>query len=312
MNNKTLPVICITLAGILWGCISIFMKGLPGDGPLSGGLSGTGLSTLGVSCVRLIFAAVIYALFMLIKDRKKLKIDPRDIWMFLLSGVVSVAFFNFLYTYTVIHSQASIGVVLLYTSPIFTMILAAIFFKEKLTVRKIIALVLVFAGCVLVSGLIGGSYKISFLVLITGLGSGLFWGSYTIFSRITLQKYTSETASVWSVILAGVVMIPFAIKEQVPAQIAANPSIIWWGTGIAVFSTVLPYALYTYGLTYVESGKASVIVSVELIAGNIVGMVIFGEPHDTLKIIGIVLIVLAILLLNLNLPKKEVDIKNPL
>ena len=310
--NKTLPVICITLSGILWGCISIFMMGFPGEGPLSGGLSGTGLSTLGVSCVRLIFAAVIYALFMLIKDRKKLKIDPRDIWMFLLSGVVSVAFFNFLYTYTVIHSQASIGVVLLYTSPIFTMILAAIFFKEKLTLKKIAALILVFAGCVLVSGLIGGSYKISFLVLITGLGSGLFWGSYTIFSRITLRKYTSETASVWSVILAGVVMIPFAVKEQVPAQIVANPRIIWWGIGIAVFSTVLPYALYTYGLTSVESGKASVIVSVELIAGNIVGMVIFGEPHDPLKITGIVLIVLAILILNLKLPKKEVDNKNPL
>lgn len=310
--NNTLPVICITLSGILWGCISIFMKGFPGEGPLSGGLSGTGLSTLGVSCVRLIFAAVIYALFMLIKDRKKLKIDPRDIWMFLLSGVVSVAFFNFLYTYTVIHSQASIGVVLLYTSPIFTMILAAIFFKEKLTLKKIAALILVFAGCVLVSGLIGGSYKISFLVLITGLGSGLFWGSYTIFSRITLKKYTSETASVWSVILAGVVMIPFAIKEQVPAQIVANPRIIWWGIGIAVFSTVLPYALYTYGLTYVESGKASVIVSVELIAGNIVGMVIFGEPHDLLKLTGIVLIVLAILILNLKLPKKEVDNKNSL
>lgn len=179
--NRTKPVICIIISGILWGCISVFMKGFPGEGFFSGGLAGTGLTTLGVSCVRLIFAAVLYALFMLIKDRKRLKIDPRDIWMFALSGIVSVAFFNFLYTYTVIHSQASVGVVLLYTSPIFTMILAAIFFKEQLTARKITALILVFAGCVLVSGLIGGSYKISFLVLLTGLGSGLFWGSYTIF-----------------------------------------------------------------------------------------------------------------------------------
>lgn len=302
--KKAIPVISILLAGILWGCISIFMKGFPVEGALGGGLSGTGLSTLGVSCVRLIFAAVLYALYMLIKDRSKLKIRPRDIWMFLLSGIVSVALFNFLYTYTVIHSQASVGVVLLYTSPIFTMILAAIFFKEKLTAKKIAALMLVFAGCVLVSGLIGGSYKISFLVLLTGLGSGLFWGSYTIFSRITLQHYTSETASVWSVIFAGLVMVPFAIKEQVPAQIAANPSIIWWGIGIGIISTVLPYALYTYGLTYVESGKASILVSVELIMGNIVGMVIFGEPHDPLKIVGILLIVAAILLLNINPGKK--------
>ena len=303
-QNKFIPVLCIIGAGVLWGCISIFMKGLPVDGALSGGLSGTGLSTLGVSCVRLIFAAVIYALFMLIKDRSKLKIDIKDIWMFALSGIVSVALFNFLYTFTVINSQASVGVVLLYTSPIFTMILAAIFFKEKLTGRKIAALILVFAGCVLVSGLIGGSYRISFLVLLTGLGSGLFWGSYTIFSRITLKKYTSETASVWSVILAGAVMIPFAIKEQVPARIVAEPGIIWWGIGIGIFSTVLPYALYTYGLTYVESGKASILVSVELIAGNIVGMAIFGEPHDPLKIIGILLIVAAILLLNINISKK--------
>ena len=302
--NKAKPIICILLAGTLWGCISIFMKGLPVEGILAGGLSGTGLSSLGVSSVRMIFGAVIYVLFLLITDRQKLKIDIKDIWMFALSGIVSVALFNFLYTYTVINSQASVGVVLLYTSPIFTMILAAIFFKEKLTPKKIAALIIVFAGCVLVSGLIGGTYKLSLLVLLTGLGSGLFWGSYTIFSRITLKKYSSTTASVWSMILGGIVMIPFGIKEQVPQQIIANPRIIMWGIGIGIFCTVIPYALYTYGLTYVESGKASIMVSIELIVGNLVGMIIFGEPHDILKIVGILLIVAAIILLNVgNKPK---------
>jgi len=214
--NKARPVICILLSGVLWGCISIFMNGL----------ADSSLSAIGISSVRMVFAAVIYVLFLLIRDRSRLKIDPKDIWMFLLTGIVSVALFNFLYSYTIINSQASVAVVLLYTSPIFTMILSAIFFREKLTVKKIIALVFVFAGCVMVSGIIGGSYMIRPVILLTGLGSGLFWASYTIFSRFPLKKYSSETCSVWAIICSGIVMLPFGIAEQVPAKIAADPKII--------------------------------------------------------------------------------------
>ncbi len=293
--NKAKPVICILLAGILWGCISIFMKGL----------TDSGISSIGIVSVRMFFAAVIYMIFMLIKSPSKLKIELKDIWMFILTGVVSVALFNIFYSYTIVNSEASIGVVLLYTSPIFTIILSAIFFREKLTPKKIIALVLVFAGCLMVSGILGGAHAIGINILLTGLGSGLFWATYTIFSRFPLKKYSSETCSVWAVIFAGIAMLPFGIAEGIPARIAADPVIILWAVGIAVVSTVAPYALYTYGLQFIEGGRAAIMVTIELVTGSLVGMIIFKEPHDAIKIVGIILCVFAIVFLNLHIPKHK-------
>lgn len=295
--NKVKPIICILLAGVFWGCISIFMKGL----------YASGISSIGIVSVRMFFAAVIYTVFMLIKSPGRLKIDLKDIWMFLLTGIVSVAFFNILYSYTIINSNASVGVVLLYTSPIFTIVLSAVFFKEKLTVKKIIALIAVLAGCLMVSGFIGGGHAIGVNVLITGLGSGLFWASYTLFSRFPLKKYSSETASVWAVIFAGIFMTPFGIAEGIPQMIVKNPVIILWAVGISVVSTVAPYALYTYGLQYIEGGKAAIMVTIELVTGALIGMAVYNEPHDPVKIVGVILSVLAIVFLNVNLPVKTVN-----
>ena len=88
--GKAKPVIAILLAGVLWGCISIFMNGL----------AGSNMSTIGIAAVRMVMAAIIYVIFMLITAPEKLKIDPKDIWMFLLTGIVSVTFFNFLYSFS--------------------------------------------------------------------------------------------------------------------------------------------------------------------------------------------------------------------
>lgn len=293
--QRVKAVICVLLAGIFWGCISLFMYGL----------ADCGISSNGIVSLRMFLAAIVFLIYLLIRDREKIRIDFRDIWMFVLTGVVSVAIFNLMYSYTVISSEATIGVVLLYTSPIFTIILSAIFLKEKITIKKILAVILVFAGCLMVSGFINGMPSISFPVLLTGMGAGLFWAAYTLFCRIPLKKYSSMTTSLWSIICAAVAMLPFGIADGIPAKIAADPEILLWGLGIAIVSTVAPYALYTSGLQYMEAGKAAILVTVELVTGSLIGMIVFRESHGLLKILGIVLCVAAVVLLNVNFEKKK-------
>lgn len=58
--------------------------------------------------------------------------------------------------------------VLLYTSPIFIMVISAIVFKEKITRNKLLALAMVFVGCVLVAGLLGGGYALTPTILLLG------------------------------------------------------------------------------------------------------------------------------------------------
>ena len=173
---------CAILAGILWGIISIFLKGL----------YAAGFSALQVMFFRGLFSSFFMAIFLFIKDKNLLKINLKDIWIFLGTGVISLTFFSLCYFYTILESGASVAVILLYTSPIFVLLMSVLYIKEKITFVKIIALILTFAGCILVSGF-GGQGGLSAKGFFIGLCAGFGYALYSIFSRIALKKYDSLT-----------------------------------------------------------------------------------------------------------------------
>ena len=64
-----------------------------------------------------------------------------------------------------------------------------------------------------------------------------------------------------------------------------------------VFSTVLPYLFYTRGLARVESGKASIMASLEPVVASLAGVLIFGEPMSGTTLAGIVLVLSGVVIL---------------
>lgn len=294
MNNKAATVSVIA-AGTLWGMISFFIRNL----------SAGGMDSMQISLIRMIVAAASFTLFVAIKDKSKLKIKIKDIWMFVGTGIISVVLFNCFYFYTMINSEVSVAVVLLYTSPVFIMVMSAILFKEKITVKKVAALIITIAGCVLVSGIMGSGYRITPIILVTGLGSGLFYGLYTIFGRYALEKYDSLTVTAYTFIFGLLGSIFIGKPAETFSEFAASPSLIIWGIGVGIVCTVLPYLLYTYGLQRMESGKAAILVAVEPLVGSLIGILFYKETCSVLKTAGICLILCAIILLNINSKKQE-------
>lgn len=286
--KKTGAVIAVILAGCLWGVINIFVKTL----------SAAGLSSLQIALSRLAAAALLFSVFLLIKDPSGFRIELKDIWMFIGTGVVSVVFFSLCYFYTIVHGQASVAVVLLYTSPVFVMLFSALLFKEKITPRKICALLLTVTGCTFVSGIISGNLTVTPLVLLSGIASGMLYALYTIFGRYALAKYSTYTVTVYTFLLAFLASLFVGDAPGIVAAVRNEPSLLLWILGLAVVSTVLPYFLYTWGLQHMESGKAAILVAVEPVVGAVIGMTVFHESHDTMKLIGIALIIAAILILN--------------
>ena len=133
----------IVIAGVLWGGMGIFVRTL----------SPWGLSSLQITFIRCIVTSVLLILYLIITDRNALRIKLRDIWIFLGSGILSILFFSVCYSSAIVLSSMPVAAVLLYTAPAMVTVMAAIFFREKLTAQKIAALVAAFAGCVLVSGI---------------------------------------------------------------------------------------------------------------------------------------------------------------
>lgn len=279
-QKKALPILA---AGCLWGCIGVFLKLL----------GSVGLGSMQAVAVRMVIAALLYVGSLAITDPAALKIRLRDIWCFVGTGVCSLLFFNFCYFNAITYSSMGTAAVLLYTSPIFVMLMSAVLFGERLTRQKLGALALAFLGCALVSGA-GGS--LSSKALIFGLGAGFGYALYTIFGIYALRRYSAKTVTAYSFAVGAVAVLPLTRWKGVGSALLTLPGFVG-AVGISVICCVLPYLLYTLGLSKVSAGTASTLATVEPVVAAVLGIVFYNEPITPQKLFGIGLVLAAVWLL---------------
>ena len=291
-NNKTLTgSILIILAGCFWGSMGIFVRRL-----------GTyGFSSIQIVSIRVTLAALLFALVLLIKDRAGFKILFRDLPLFLGLGFGSILFFTVCYFTAITMMPLSTAAILLYTSPVWIMLMSVLFFHEKLDRRKLMALVLAFAGCVMVSGISGGG--LTPIGLLVGLGSGIGYGLYSILGTIALRRYSPYTVTTYTFIFAAVgswiICRPVELFDKF-----TNTAHIGFLTVFccltALVTAVIPFLAYTCGLQNVEASKAGIIATIEPMVATLIGILIFSEPLTLISGLGILLILTAVVILNLK------------
>ena len=287
MNDNRKGALLIILAGTCWGVISIFINYL----------SAAGLGEMQISFLRQFFAVLVFSLIILIRDRSKFRIPVRDLGLLMLVGFINGVLFNFLYFYTIVHSRASIAVVLLYTSPVFVIILAGIFFKEKITKNKFIALVLTVAGCVFVTGVLGEGYTPPPAAILTGVLTGLAYALNNILTSAAVKRNDPLTVTLYTLVFSFMFLIPFSGMKSLTALCRANPMILAVAFLMCLVTAVLAQYFFSVGLKLIESGKAAIYGATEPIVGSLVGIIIFREESNLMKIIGIIMVIAAILLI---------------
>lgn len=281
----------IILAGCFWGSMGIFVRKL----------TGYGFSPIQIVTLRITVAALVFCLVLLAKDRSGFRIALRDLPLFLGLGFGSILFFTVCYFSAITIMPLSTAAILLYTSPIWIMLMSALFFREKLNGVKLVALALAFAGCVLVSGISGEGLTLTGLLL--GLGSGIGYGLYSILGTVALRKYSPYTVTTYTFLFAAAgAWLVCGPADMVSKFNAADnvPGLLLFCVLTGLITAVVPFLAYTLGLRTVEAGRAGILATVEPLVAALVGIVVFSEPLTPLSALGIVLILAAVVLLNRN------------
>ena len=294
-KNRNAGPLLIILAGCFWGSMGIFVRKL----------SEYGLSPIQIVTVRITVAALAFALLLLVKDRSGFRIALRDLPLFLGLGLGSILFFTVCYFSAITMMPLSTAAILLYTSPIWIMLMSVLFFREKLNRNKLIALALAFAGCVFVSGISGGGLTVTGLLL--GLGSGIGYGLYSILGTIALRKYSPYTVTTYTFLIAAAGSWFVCSPTDLISRFAAgNPvEIALFSCLTGLVTAVIPFLAYTLGLRTVEASKAGILATIEPMVATLVGMIVFSEPLTLLSGLGIVLILTAVILLNRKQPAEK-------
>lgn len=284
--KRYLPHIQILLAGSLWGLIGLFNRNLTAGG----------LSPSSIVVVRNIGGLILLGLVLLVLDRSVFKIKLSHLPYFFGTGIVSILLFTLCYFSAQQMCSLAVAAILLYTAPAFVVILSAILFRDKLTKGKLAALILAFLGCTFVSGIWSGGLTVTAWGLILGVASGFFYGLYSIFGRYALLHYHPLTVTFYTFAFAAAGAM-FLIKPVELSLCFTQRTMILLTVGLVVVSTVLPYIFYTRGLAKLDSGKASILASIEPVVAALIGVLAFGEPMSVMVILGLVCILVSVYIL---------------
>lgn len=284
---KKFSYIFILMAGVLWGSMGIFVRKL----------NSLGLVSMEIVALRSGVTMAAMFLFLLLFDRKLLKIHLKDIWCFFGTGICSIVFFNYCYFKAITLTSLSVAAVLLYTAPAMVMVFSYFLFGEKFTKRKLVSFAMTFTGCVLVTGVLTDGGRISVPGLLTGLSAGLGYALYSVFSRYALKKgYHSLTITFYTFLIASAATCFMADIRKVAEVMVSGRTIFLFCLALGILCAVVPYLIYTLGLQYVENSKASIIASVEPVTATLLGIMVFHESLTVTGMSGMVLVLGGILI----------------
>ena len=118
-NRRNIGPALIILAGIFWGSMGIFVRRL----------GTSGFNSIQIVTIRVTLAALAFVIVLFLKDPSGFRIAPRDIPLFLGLGFGSVLFFTVCYFTAITIMPLSTAAILLYTSPIWIMLMSVVFFR---------------------------------------------------------------------------------------------------------------------------------------------------------------------------------------
>ena len=286
MNEKKRAALCILTGAALWGMIGLWNRRL-----LSAGLSPTDIVV-----IRNFGGMALLSAVFLLKDRSVFRVDRSCIPYFFGTGVISVVLFTVCYFSCQKICSLSVASVLLYTAPSFVVIMSAVLWKEPVTKQKLLALILTLIGCGMVCGIFdGGGVTVTAAGVLYGLGAGFFYALYSVFGRYALASASSMTVTVWTFLFAGTASL--ALLRPSHMAPLGNPATLGAALGLVVFSTVLPYLLYTAGLARTEAGKASIMASLEPVVASLTGVLVFHEAISATGVVGIALVLAGVYIL---------------
>ena len=226
---------------------------------------------------------------------RSLKIQKKEILplaiMGLLMAVSSITLFS---SYT--YMEAGIASTILFVYPIMVAVIMAVFFKEKLTIKTGICILLALAGIALLyRGGDGSTLDLRGTMLV--LISALSYSIYIVGVNLSALKEVPTLKVTFYVLLFGLSL--FIVKLNFGSDITLPGKWYMWGNllALAVFPTVISFVCTTSAIHCIGSTPTARLGALEPLTAVFFGITVFGESVTPRIVTGICLIIAAVTLI---------------
>lgn len=283
----------VLAAAALWGALGVLAREayLRGATPLETASARAALAFLALGAIHAF-------------RPRRLGLPVRSLPLLALFGAVGIALFYWLYLAAIEVLAVGVAAALLYTAPVFAVLLARPLLGEPLTARKLVALVAAVGGVGLVSGLAAargsvpagapGAGEPGMGGILLGLGAGLAYALFTLIGKRASSRHDAVRIVFWAMGF-GAVCLAFVVPPW--RVLLEHPSAVPWVLALALLSTLVANLLYIGALARLEAGVAALLATIEPVVAALLGWLWLGEVLDGGQLAGLALVVGAAALL---------------
>jgi DME family drug/metabolite transporter len=279
--------VLVLLAAVLWATVGLFYKGLAGQG----------LPLLTIVFFRASVAALVLFLYLYLRSGAWPALARRDLPFFLTFGLFGVAAFYAVYVYAIDLAGVGVASVLMYTAPAWVAVLGVALFHERLSCLRTFSVALAVSGCALVGrvfDLVSSGLRPTGVV--AGLGAGLTYGLYIVFSKYAQRRYSSQVALAYGLGFGALFLVP-AQSPAVVLSAVTTPGTLFWLAMLGLVPTLGAGLAFNMGLRLVPASSASIVATLEPAIATLLGWAFLSERLAHSQIIGAGLILVAVILL---------------
>lgn len=248
--------------------------------------------------LRAFIASMFYIIFLKIRGTKLLKIELKDLPLFILLGILNVPINQFLFFNSLKYTSPP-NVALAYAlTPAFVMVIAFFLLKERISFANTIGIFIAIFGTVLVlfeKGIILQSE--AFYGNILALLASLAWAFYTIIGKKFVNKYGAVYTTAVAMLFGLIIFVPVFFISGGEFIFSSLSSYDWMQIiYLGIVTSGIAYILWYLALKKLESSKVAVFNNLQPILTTIMSIIVFGTQLTLLFVLGGLLTIFGVIL----------------
>ena len=280
-SKKLIGILCAIGAAVCYGTNPL--------GALN--LYTEGMNTPSVLFYRFGLAWIIIALVMCFR-KENLRVDRREFRTLTALGLLFIG--SSLTLYLSFHLMpAGVASTILFTYPVMTAAIMALFFRERIKFATVLSIVLSLIGVVLLYwGDNGGTLHLGGVILV--LVSALTYALYIIVVDKSPLAMSSFKINFYVLFYCAAGMALFALLSGQPLMLPPTPRAWLWVSWLAVVPAIMALVMMVYAAKYIGSTPTAILGALEPTTAVLIGVFVFDEPFSMRLLLGIVLILAAV------------------
>lgn len=257
--------------------------------------------------LRSLFASLFFIVLLRVRRQKLISFEKSDIFRFIILGVLNIPL-NQLLFFVSIKLTTAPNVALAYAlSPIFILIIAVVFFNEKVNLAKIFGIIIAFLGITFILLEKGVSLKSEYFAgNILALIASLCWALFSTYGKPLIKKYGSIYSTALAMNIGFLLFLPisFALGDFNRINLVA-PIHLAQILYLAIMTSGLAYLIWYYALKKLPASNVGVFNNLQPVFTTILSVIFFKQELSLIYVLGGFMVILGVILTQKNHVDKE-------